>query len=276
MAVAKNLKTVVVKMNFQNPPSGQKVLGLPLIFLSLALWIWLSNSNNALFLVMNTQPLIFDKYIHQIFWSNITFLGDSLVIISVLALLLKRHFKLILAILIGGIITAVFVHFFKWFTDIDRPFAVLEQTLFLVNKPPTSYSFPSGHTASIFLLIGVLFFSIQNKVINTFLLLSAILIGFSRIMVAAHFPIDILVGASFGWFGAYFGLLLSQKTKSTEVKKIGIRLFILLGSIMLFFHDSGYHNVEILQKTISLSMGLLVIYELWQNYSSRFLNKNSL
>lgn len=262
MVVAKNLKIAVVKFNSQNPPSGQKVLILPLIFLSLALWIWLNNSNNALFLLINTQPLIFDKYIHQVFWSNITILGDTLIILSLLALLMKRHFDWIIAVLIGAIITAIFVHFFKWFSDLDRPIAVLEQTLFLVNTPPRSYSFPSGHTASIFLFIGVLFFSIQNKIINTFLLLSAILIGLSRIMVAAHFPVDVLVGASFGWFGAYVGVLLSQKIQPKKLSKIIISLFILIASVMLFFHDSGYHNVEIGQKIIAISMGLLTVYYL--------------
>ncbi len=259
MAVAKNLKIVVVKMNLH---SGQKVWGLPLLFLSLAFVIWWTNNNHTLFLIFNTQALIFDKYIHQIFWSNITFLGDSLVVLSLLALFIKRHFNWIIAILIGAVITALLVHFFKWFMDIDRPAAVLEQTLFLVNDPPLHYSFPSGHTASIFLFIGVLFLSIQHKTINTFLLLVAILIGFSRIMVAAHFPIDVLVGASFGWFGAYLGVLLTQKIQANKTTKMMIGVFILIASVMLFFHDSGYHNIEILQKTIAISMGLLTVYEL--------------
>jgi membrane-associated phospholipid phosphatase len=237
-----------------------KLFILPLVFLALALWIWLTNNNTHIFLILNTQPLIFSKTSHQIFWSNITLLGDALVIISILALFIKHHFDWIIATLTGGLITAIFVHFFKWFMDIDRPFAVLEQTLFLVNNPPIHSSFPSGHTASIFLLIAILFFSIKNKYLNLFLLASAIIIGFSRIMVAAHWPIDVLVGASFGWFGAYVGLLLSQKIQPKKISKIMIHLFILIASVMLFFHHSGYHNVEILQKTIALSMGLLTIY----------------
>jgi membrane-associated phospholipid phosphatase len=240
--------------------SFNKLLILPLIFLALALWIWLTNNNTNIFLILNTQPLIFSKASHQIFWSNMTLLGDTLVIISILALFIKHHFDWIIAVLVGGTITALFVHFFKWFTDIDRPYAVLKQTLFLVNNPPIHYSFPSGHTASIFLLVAIIFFSIKNKIINSLLLIIALIIGFSRIMVAAHWPIDVLVGASFGWFGAYLGLILSRKIQPNKISKIMIHLFILLVSIMLFFHHSGYDDVEILQKTIALSMGLLTIY----------------
>ena len=57
-------------------------------------------------------------------------------------------------------------------------------------------SFPSGHTATAFAMFAVLsLFYPEGK--RAFLLL-AVLVGIQRIMVCAHFPSDVIVGAMIG------------------------------------------------------------------------------
>lgn len=78
-----------------------------------------------------------------------------------------------------------------------RPFDVLSQLHILI-KPPTDYSFPSGHTAISFAVAGVICSSGDRKWKIGALLL-AFIMGFSRIYVGVHYPSDVICGAIEGF-----------------------------------------------------------------------------
>lgn len=76
-----------------------------------------------------------------------------------------------------------------------RPFNFVENIELLI-KPPSSFSFPSGHTMSSFAAATIIYKANKRMGIGAFLL--AALIGFSRMYLYVHYPSDVLVGCVLG------------------------------------------------------------------------------
>ena len=69
--------------------------------------------------------------------------------------------------------------------------------------PPSSHSFPSGHAATSFAAATVLSAAAPRLRIPLYVL--AALIAWSRVYVGVHYPVDVLVGATYGLvLGALF------------------------------------------------------------------------
>ncbi|MCT4565553.1 MAG: phosphatase PAP2 family protein [Maledivibacter sp.] len=82
-----------------------------------------------------------------------------------------------------------------------RPFMEIENISILIPRP-TSYSFPSGHTASSFGAIAAFLKTIDSKIIIIPLVLLGLLIAFSRLYLLVHYPSDILGGIVLGLISA--------------------------------------------------------------------------
>ena len=89
----------------------------------------------------------------------------------------------------------------------DRPPAVVLDPEPLVGVPTTS-SFPSGHTSTRFACAYVI--SRLAPRLTVFVYVLAALIGFSRIYVGVHFPLDVLAGAVLGLVVARALLMLLE------------------------------------------------------------------
>lgn len=91
-----------------------------------------------------------------------------------------------------------------------RPFTVLSHVRQLT-VPSEPNSFPSGHTSSTLTVVTVLVWKLrQNKIIVALLILFAFLIGFSRIYVGVHYPLDVLTGAAVGIMSAVVVMLVKK------------------------------------------------------------------
>lgn len=77
----------------------------------------------------------------------------------------------------------------KYIFNVARPDAV---SLLIVNDP----AFPSGHTAMVAALGAVVFR--RNKWLGFLLFILALIIGWSRIVLGVHYPIDIMGGFVLG------------------------------------------------------------------------------
>ena len=86
-----------------------------------------------------------------------------------------------------------------------RPYNVNTAIDIIIHKP-SSYSFPSGHTAQAFTAAFALYFGKSKLTIPMFIL--AILIGFSRLYFYVHYPTDVLGGILIGAISAYFAYKL--------------------------------------------------------------------
>lgn len=99
----------------------------------------------------------------------------------------------------------------------ERPFLQRTGIDTIINQP-SSYSFPSGHTASSFAAATAIYQYNKKWGIASYVLASVI--AFSRLYFFVHFPTDILAGAALG-IGVGIGVnkLLGLIEKKVRVKK---------------------------------------------------------
>ncbi len=129
----------------------------------------------------------------------ITKLGDRgliWIIISIILLLSKKYKKIGITMIIALLLTSIIGEgLIKNIIQRPRVFNSIDD-IKLIIKAPSSYSFPSGHTASSFAAAMVLGYYIKKyKYLFYF---SAFLVAFSRLYLWVHYPSDIVGGIVFG------------------------------------------------------------------------------
>lgn len=128
----------------------------------------------------------------------------TLLVVCILAVVITRYMKkekayetakmCLFALVFCGVITLTL----KMTLHEPRPYMVLDSVRQLT-VPIDPNSFPSGHTSSIFSIVTVLVKKIwDEKLIVCLLIVYAAFIGFSRVYIGTHFPLDIVAGAAIG------------------------------------------------------------------------------
>ncbi len=129
----------------------------------------------------------------------ITALGDRgliWIIIAIILLAIKKYRKIGIILLTSLLLTSLLGEgIVKNIIQRPRAFITYPDISILI-KPPTSFSFPSGHTASSFAAAVVLGHYFKNWSFIFYFL--AILIAFSRLYLFVHYPSDIIVGIILG------------------------------------------------------------------------------
>jgi|SRR3989344_7594242 len=124
-------------------------------------------------------------------------MGYFLLVSMVIIFWKKNYFKKAIVVSFGSAIIARFgfVSLMRYFFYSPRPFLVLDNINQLMNHESES-SFPSGHAAFYFaLMMGICFY---NKKAGWIYFVLAGLMGFARVFVGVHWPLDILAGAVLG------------------------------------------------------------------------------
>ncbi len=125
-------------------------------------------------------------------------LGYVLIVLILGAFLIDRNkYRDMAVVSLGSGLVARFgfVALIRYFYYHPRPFLILQEVHLLIAKDMES-SFPSGHASFFFALaMGVYLY---NKKSGLIFLATAGLIGFARIFVGIHWPLDILTGAVLG------------------------------------------------------------------------------
>ena len=122
-----------------------------------------------------------------------------------------------------GIILGIVILFNWIFSNLNlkplvarvRPYNVNTAIDIIIHKP-SSYSFPSGHTAQAFIAAFAFLFA-KSKLTKPMFIL-AILIGFSRLYFYVHYPTDVLGGVLTGCLSAYLAYIVI-KTIDTKIIK---------------------------------------------------------
>ena len=99
-----------------------------------------------------------------------------------------------------------------------RPYTHLPGLSLLI-PPETSWSFPSGHTASSFAAAFSLWF--WDRRWGKWALVLACAIGISRIYLSVHYPTDVIGGFLLGMGCAYLARWLLQKWDGRQGQKFG-------------------------------------------------------
>lgn len=214
---------------FTNIPKSAGYLILP----PLIVWmiVYSNDWNTSWFIGLNQ----FFSKLPEIFWTGTSLLGNGWAIFALALPIIFLIPRAMYSALIAGILTAVLSHTSKAFFDTPRPAALLDHNLFqIIEKPLFDSSMPSGHTMTAFAICTAIIFSLPTNYRGRFLILWILAIGVacSRIAVGAHWPSDVLVGASLGILCGLVGANLSWKIsgKWLETFSTPILIIILLAS----------------------------------------------
>jgi membrane-associated phospholipid phosphatase len=155
-----------------------------------------STMNKDLFLGLNSWATV----LPDVIWSCWTILGDTWMVLTLLALCLwwqpQALLGFALAVPLGGAVSRLT----KVLTQMPRPAGAMEPSQFHIVGPVLEFhSFPSGHTLSAFALLAVVLAGRRWGMWGWAGLILAMGVGFSRMAVGAHWPADVLAGAALGW-----------------------------------------------------------------------------
>jgi membrane-associated phospholipid phosphatase len=138
----------------------------------------------------------------------ITTLGAGLLFLPLLVAMLFVRFRyaiLTLTVWVGhGILCAVLKR--GLFGHLKRPKELIDNSLlhFVPGVEVHShFSFPSGHTATIFCFAFLLSLFVKNTMATIGLLLIALAVGYSRVYLLQHFLVDVAAGAVIGVVTTY-------------------------------------------------------------------------
>jgi len=163
-------------------------------------------------------------------FKNITHLADGIapIIAGVVVLFFSIRKSFIIAS--AGLIAGLLVQLLKKivFFDILRPTnPVLNITdLHLVEgvNLHSTFSFPSGHSATIFALCFCLALFVERKMWKFMLFCLAVLVAYSRIYLSQHFLIDVYAGAIIGVLSGILMATIFSKGRAKWLDKSLINL----------------------------------------------------
>lgn len=135
------------------------------------------------------------------FFLYFSYLGSGFVLIPVVILTYFLRREKLKFLLLAILLETVSVIFLKTFFNQPRPATLLEDAHLLV--PLYWRSFPSGDTAMAFTIATVLSKG-EKRILKIILFVYASLIGYGRIYLGVHFPLDVFVGALIGILSRIF------------------------------------------------------------------------
>ena len=225
-----------------------------------------------IFILGNTDIRIYNLFYEYIgslnniylkkFFINITEIGDSLwfFVISVLGFLIAyflskskiknkfiQNLKIFFIFLFTAtLLTGVLTQILKHIIGRPRPNYSSENSFFgfeFFSFESSLHSFPSGHTSTIFIVALAL--SMLTPKIKIYYIFFALIVGFSRVIVGAHFLTDVIGGIVIAFVGIKLTLLIFKKfkieSKIFEIKKISSNYFSL--SIIIFLISVFYVSI---------------------------------
>ncbi|MDB5230671.1 MAG: phosphatase family protein [Chitinophagaceae bacterium] len=172
--------------------------GIVLSLLSALTIFLISNSigKQAFFLALNNDFGRIADYYFRFF----TYLGDGIWWLPLFILTVKFRRDLILYVISSFAVSTILTQVFKYLIVPDEPrptLAITDKSLVHIVENVelhTVSSFPSGHTATAFCFFLFFCLLIKNKGWLLLIFVYALLVGYSRVYLAQHFPFDVAGG----------------------------------------------------------------------------------
>lgn len=194
-------------------------------------------------------------------WANVTFLGDTIFALCILAILAWRYPSAVWLGLLAAVLASVVNTWMKKTFGTARPPGVFTQEeITIIGIAAKKTAFPSGHTATAFALASVLFLVARQRWLQCAVLAAAVLVALSRVFVGVHWPVDLGVGAAVGSLGVWIASWQHNRTNKRVGPIVHLLLLALLVAACLaaLWHTGGYPRAYWLSITAGIS-GLMVL-----------------
>lgn len=134
--------------------------------------------------------------------------GGAIWLVTSLGLIISPKYRRYGITMLGAIAAGALVGNVCLKPLIARPRPCWVESVNLLIKNPTDYSFPSGHTLAS--VIGAAILTFTNKKWGYVAIPLAILIAFSRLYLYVHFPSDILASLILGGIISFIAILVCR------------------------------------------------------------------
>jgi len=152
------------------------------------------------------------------FFKNITELGNGTIVFILVPFLFIKDINTAVRLLVAFALSTLVVWLFKFgiFTDAPRPLAVFNEAHIPIKtvagiRTHLHNTFPSGHSTTVFTILSCVAFSCKTNRLKILCLLTAALIGFSRVYLSQHFLQDVACGALIGTICSLFAFSILRK-----------------------------------------------------------------
>lgn len=217
---------------------------------ALLIVVWLAG-NEPLFILLNGALNILPENI----WQFITTLADPWVAPLLTFVILFRQVDFVRALLICSVLAVIANYSLKHGFDLPRPNHVMPPEQYILIGPDVqSPSFPSGHTITIFAMMGVISFWNQVSLTSRLLFTLATFIALSRIAVGVHWPMDLIFGSLVGWLVAWFAVSINCRLESDMQPYLKMALYsvVLLGAIWAVVNKTPYPAAQWFSTAVAL------------------------
>jgi len=173
----------------------------------------------AMMFIYGNNLMVQHSFWPNVFFVNYTFMGDAVFAICLAVFFtfyLKRR-QQGMVLFYGFFLTEIIVQVIKNIESFPVPDLFSEQGQYLFLTDSTSSadhtSMISGHTAIAFSLATVLIFTLNNSITQLSLLIGSVLLAYSRIYLAQHGLVDVLIGAVTGTISAIVAVHIAYQFK---------------------------------------------------------------
>lgn len=208
-------------MKIETSSNKQKTPITAWAFLLIPVIIWVIDTSLQKDIVWFRWVNQTSRYLPDSFWTGISLLGNGWACFALAFPLILFAPRLLMAGICSGIFTGIFSRIGKMLADTPRPAGLLDQSSFhIVENPLLHSAMPSGHTMTAFGIAAAIYFSIDadRRVNYLWIFLLAIAVGISRMALGAHWPEDVLIGASLGTLCGLAGAWLASKIKPYKLE----------------------------------------------------------
>ncbi len=251
-------------INVRIPP-WSVILGISILLIAFMLLLQFSGTNVSLFRWLNGLS----RYTGEPLWANITLFGEGLLGVALVAPIARWRRDMAWSLLLAALLAVLVVHGVKELFDMPRPALVLPASEVNVIGPLLqAVSFPSGHTATITILATVVALHLNRGYFYAAALLAILLVGLSRVVVGAHWPMDVLGGMVLGWWLSLAGIRLALYLPFGIKRnwQTALCVFSLTGAALFWGAETGQYQAVLLQQSAAILagvLGLVTLAELW-------------
>lgn len=149
------------------------------------------------------------RWMDRVMWLTTQIGNAGFAALFALAAYVSGQLPLAIELTLGTLTLWLLVELIKALTDRARPFNLLREARVIGWREP-GLSFPSGHTAQTFFVVTLSISHIPLPwMMGVALYGSAVLVGFTRIYVGAHYPRDVIAGAILGLAWGTLGVVVA-------------------------------------------------------------------